>query len=65
MLRAAETGAALGAYRDALDLVDAVRAHATGDDRARLLVLRADLLMAIGDPAAIAAYREALEATHR
>ena len=63
MLRAAETGAALGAYRDALDLVDAVRAHATGDDRVRLLVLRADLLMAIGDPAATAAYREALETT--
>ena len=65
MLRAAETSAALGAYRDALDLVEAVRAHATGADRARLLVLRADLLMAIGDPAATAAYREALEASSR
>lgn len=63
MLRAAETTAALGAYRDALDLVETVRAHASGDDRARLLLLRADLLMAIGDPAATAAYREALEAS--
>jgi DNA-binding SARP family transcriptional activator/tetratricopeptide (TPR) repeat protein len=63
ILRAAETDAALGAYRDALELVEAVRAHATGDERARLLVLRADLLMAIGDPGATAAYREALEVT--
>jgi tetratricopeptide (TPR) repeat protein len=61
MLRAAETAASLGAYRDALELVEAVRAHAAGDERTRLLVLRADLLMAIGDPAATAAYREALE----
>ena len=63
LLRAAETSAALGAYRDALELVDAVRAHAIGADRARLLVLRADLLMAIGDPTATAGYREALEAS--
>jgi tetratricopeptide (TPR) repeat protein len=63
MLRAAETVAALGAYRDALDLVEAVRAHASGIERARLLMLRGDLLMAIGDPSATAAYREALEAT--
>ena len=63
LLRAAETSAAIGAYRDALELVDAIRAHATGADRARLLVLRGDLLIAIGDPTATAGYREALEAS--
>ncbi len=62
MLRAAESAAAIGAYRDALDLVEAVRAHASGNERARLLTLRADLLMAIGDQSATAAYREALGA---
>ena len=37
LLRAAETDAAVGAYRDALTLVDAVRPHATGatPDRSR------------------------------
>ncbi len=62
LLRAADTAAAMGAYRDALDLVEAVRAHTTGRDRARLLTLRADLLMAIGDQRATSAYREALGA---
>lgn len=62
LLRAAETSAALGAYRDALDLVDAVRDAATGPDRARLLALRADLLVAVGDAGAVAAYRVALGA---
>ena len=33
LLRAAETEAAIGAYRDALALVDAVRPHATGANR--------------------------------
>ena len=61
LLRAAETDAAIGAYRDALALVDDVRPHATGADRARLLGLRADLLTALGDPGAAAAYREALD----
>jgi DNA-binding SARP family transcriptional activator/tetratricopeptide (TPR) repeat protein len=61
LLAAAETEAAIGAYRDALALVDAVRPNATGSSRARLLVLRADLLMALGDPSAVSAYREALE----
>jgi DNA-binding SARP family transcriptional activator/tetratricopeptide (TPR) repeat protein len=63
MLRAAETAAAVGAYRDALDLVEAVRTHASGKGRVRLLTLRADLLMAIGDQSATAAYREALGVT--
>jgi DNA-binding SARP family transcriptional activator/tetratricopeptide (TPR) repeat protein len=60
ILRAAETAASIGAYRDALDLVDRVRATATGGERSRLLQLRADLLSALGDPTAIGAYREAL-----
>ena len=62
LLRAAETEAAVGAYRDALALVDAVRPHAVGAHRAAALSLRADLLNAIGDPMAISAYREALDA---
>ena len=62
LLRAAETEAAIGAYRDALALVDAIRAHAIGDQRRTALALRADLLNAIGDPTATAAYREALDA---
>lgn len=60
-LRAAETAAAVGAYRDALRLVDSVLAHGSGADRARLYGLRADLLAATGDPAAVQAYREAIE----
>ena len=61
LLRAAETEAAVGAYRDALALVDAVRPHATGAHRATALSLRGDLLNAIGDPMATSAYREALD----
>jgi DNA-binding SARP family transcriptional activator len=61
LLRAAETEAAIGAYRDALALVDAVRPHATGSHRATALSLRGDLLNAIGDPMAASAYREALD----
>jgi tetratricopeptide (TPR) repeat protein len=61
-LRAAETAAAIGAYRDALDLIEPIRAHVAGADRVRLLTLHADLLMAVGDPTAVAAYREALDA---
>jgi tetratricopeptide (TPR) repeat protein len=61
LLRAAETDAAIGAYRDALALVDAVRPHAVGAHRARALSLRGDLLNAMGDPMAMTAYREALE----
>jgi DNA-binding SARP family transcriptional activator/tetratricopeptide (TPR) repeat protein len=60
MLRAAETEAALGAYRDGLRTVDTVLPVATGTARARLLALRADLLMASGDAGATAAYRAAL-----
>ena len=63
LLAAAEVEAAVGAYRDSLELVDSVRPYAAGAERARLLALRADLLMAIGDPTATAAYREALDAS--
>jgi DNA-binding SARP family transcriptional activator/tetratricopeptide (TPR) repeat protein len=61
-LRAAEIAAAVGAYRDAQRLADAVLPHASGEARARLLELRADLLAATGDPEAVQAYREAIEA---
>ena len=49
--RAAETAAALGAYREALETLATVREQAHGADLARLLALRADLLMAGADPA--------------
>jgi DNA-binding SARP family transcriptional activator len=61
LLRAAETEAAVGAYRDALALVEAARPHAVGTDRAAALALRGDLLNAIGDPLAASAYREAID----
>ncbi|GAA4215330.1 ATP-binding protein [Microbispora amethystogenes] len=62
VLRAAQTEAAVGAFREALALVDSVR-YVCGDaDRPRALALRADLLAAVGDAAAAAAYREAIEA---
>ena len=62
LLQAAETDAAIGAYRDALALVEAARPHVTGPQRAAALSLRGDLLNALGDPMAIPAYREALDA---
>ena len=62
LVRAAETASVVGAYRDALALVDAARPYASGAHRARALSLRADLLTAIGDPMAGPAYREALGA---
>jgi DNA-binding SARP family transcriptional activator len=62
VLTAAETEAALGAYRDALATLDTVRSAATGPEIARLLALRADLLSACADLGAIPAYREAVEA---
>ena len=60
-LKAAETAAAVGAYRDALEMIEPIRAHVRSEDRGRLLALRADLLLAVGDPAAIGAYRDALD----
>jgi tetratricopeptide (TPR) repeat protein len=61
--QAIENAGALGAYRDALTLVDSVRDHAGAEDRATLLARRGDLLFALGDPAAVAAYLEALPLT--
>jgi len=60
VLQAVETEAAVGAYRDALALVGAVREHAKPADHARLLALRAHLLAAVGDRATVEAYGEAL-----
>ncbi len=61
LLAAAETAGALGAYHDALNLLEPIRSVVTGKQRARLLRLRADLLHAVADPRAVAAYREAVE----
>lgn len=63
VLSAVETAGALGAYRDALVLIDGVRRQADGEPLARLLSRRGDLLMAMGDPRAIEAYRDALPVT--
>jgi DNA-binding SARP family transcriptional activator len=63
LLEAARTEAAVGAYRDALVLIDAVRQDVQDPERAPLLALRADMLMATGDAGAVLAYREALAAT--
>lgn len=63
LLRAAETEATVGAYRDALRLVERALPFAEGAERTRPLQLRADLLLATGDPDAVAAYRTALAAS--
>jgi DNA-binding SARP family transcriptional activator/tetratricopeptide (TPR) repeat protein len=63
VLRAVESAGALGAYREGLTLVDEVRDHAGPDELPRLLARRGDLLLALGDPAAIEAYREAVAVT--
>ena len=55
-----ETEAAIGAYADALALVDAVRDQARPEDYARLLALRANLMAARGDRSTVDAYRAAL-----
>jgi DNA-binding SARP family transcriptional activator len=63
LLKAARADAAIGAYQDALGLIDAVCQEAGDPERAALLALRADMLMATGDAGAVLAYREALGAT--
>ena len=63
LLQAARTEAAIGAYRDALSLIDAVRSDVRDPERGPMLALRADMLMATGDVGAVAAYREALSST--
>ncbi|GGM12100.1 BREX system ATP-binding domain-containing protein [Dactylosporangium sucinum] len=60
VLTAAETAAAVGAFGDALALLDSIRSVAGGDDAGRVLALRADVLGATGDPAALPAYRQAI-----
>ena len=62
-LRAAETSGALGAYRDALAIIDAVRDHGSPEDLPRLLARRGDLLQALGDPTSVSAYLEAVPVT--
>jgi DNA-binding SARP family transcriptional activator/tetratricopeptide (TPR) repeat protein len=63
VVRAVEIAGALGAYRDALTLVDGVRRQAGPEHLPVLLSRRADLLMALGDPEAVAAYAEAARVT--
>jgi DNA-binding SARP family transcriptional activator/tetratricopeptide (TPR) repeat protein len=63
LLQAARTDAAIGAYRDALAMIDAVRQDVRDPERGPVLALRADMLMATGDAGAVLAYREALGAT--
>ncbi|WP_167305963.1 ATP-binding protein [Nocardioides euryhalodurans] len=63
VLQAVETAGALGAYRDALALIGQVVDHAGPAHRPHLLSRRGDLLMAVGDPAAVEAYRAALPLT--
>ncbi len=63
VVRAVETSGALGAYRDALTMIDAVRDHAPPDVLPHLLARRGDLLQALGDPDAVSAYLEAAPLT--
>jgi len=63
VVRAVEIAGALGAFRDALALVDGVREHAGPEHLAVLLSRRGDLLMALGDPGAVEAYTEAARVT--
>jgi len=63
LLKAARADAAIGAYRDALTLIDMVRQEIPDPERGPMLALRADMLMATGDAGAVHAYREAIGAT--
>jgi tetratricopeptide (TPR) repeat protein len=63
VLPAVETAGALGAYRDALNLVEGVRESATGETLGHLMARRGDLLTALGDPASMASYRAAVPLT--
>jgi tetratricopeptide (TPR) repeat protein len=59
-LESARRAAAAGIPGEVLRWTDAVRQHVDGRARAALLSLRADALAAVGDHAAVPAYREAL-----
>jgi DNA-binding SARP family transcriptional activator/tetratricopeptide (TPR) repeat protein len=63
LMQAARTSAAIGAYRDALGLIETVRDDVPEPERGPLLALRADMLLATGDAGAVVAYREALGST--
>jgi DNA-binding SARP family transcriptional activator/tetratricopeptide (TPR) repeat protein len=63
VVRAVDIAGALGAFRDALTLVDGVRQHAGPEHLPVLLSRRGDLLMALGDPGAVEAYMEAARVT--
>jgi DNA-binding SARP family transcriptional activator/tetratricopeptide (TPR) repeat protein len=62
-VEAVEIAGALGAYRDALTLVDGVRDHAGPDHLPGLLARRGDLLMSLGEPGAVEDYAEAARLT--
>jgi DNA-binding winged helix-turn-helix (wHTH) protein/tetratricopeptide (TPR) repeat protein len=59
-LAAARGAAGAQLHSEVLRWTEAVRSHATGDDSAALLALRADALAATGAPTAVAAYRAAI-----
>ena len=61
-LEAARAAAAARLHEQVLRWTGAVRQHANGPVKAALLALRADALAAVGDQAAVAAYRQALAA---
>src|SRR5690606_3192985 len=63
LLAAAETEASLGAYSDALATLSSIAAEVDDEHRVRLLGLRADLLLALGERSAADAFREALAVT--
>ncbi|MGZ4223558.1 MAG: ATP-binding protein [Solirubrobacteraceae bacterium] len=60
LLRAAQDAANVAAYIDALGFVERALPHSGGGDLDELLALRAELLLATGDPQAAAAYDDAL-----
>ena len=62
VVAAAPAAARAGLHDDVLRWTDAVRPHATGTDVGVVLSLRADSLAAVGDHAAVPAYRHALAA---
>ena len=60
LLRAAQDAANVAAYADALGFVERALPHAGGGEVEELLALRAELLLATGDPQAASAYDDAL-----
>ena len=62
VLEAAPIAAASGLHAQVLSWTEAVRGHVDGQAEAALLSVRADALAAVGDHAAVPAYRKALAA---